>query len=108
MVQASFQVENKLEWVRNFQKSFLLAKTTVEIMLGMSFLIFSNVNVSFLEVEFTWNSYIAAKTLPGTKWVELINKEKFAKTALNVESRIFVIYVVVLEALLLSMTIHPF
>ena len=73
----------------------------------MPFLIFSNANVSFLEQEFTWRSYITAKTLPTTKKVELINKKEFAKAALDENFETFVVYVATLEAPLARILIDP-
>lgn len=57
MVLASFQVEDKLGRARFFRESFLLADNTVQVVLGMSFLTFSNADVSFLEQELTWKYY---------------------------------------------------
>ena len=62
------------------------------MILGMSFLIFSNVDVQFTQEELTWRSYTIAKALPTTKRVELINKKKFAKAALDENSKTFVVY----------------
>ena len=49
----------------------------------MFFLTFSNVDILFAEMELTWRSYIAAKVLSTTKWVELIDKKEFAKAAFD-------------------------
>ena len=40
-----FQVEDKLGRARFFQESFLLAKTSMKVVLGMLFLTFSNANI---------------------------------------------------------------
>ena len=104
MVLASFQVEDKIRRAWFFQKTFLLANINAEVVLGMPFLILSNANVQFIEKEFTWRSYITAEVLPTTKWVELINKKKFAKAALDEKSETFVIYVASLN---LAPRIHP-
>lgn len=48
---ASFQVEYKLRKVRFFHKSFLLADTSIKMMLEMLFLTFSNADKVFLEQE---------------------------------------------------------
>ena len=45
MVLASFQVEDKLGRIWFFQETFLLADISTEVVLGMSFLTFSNANV---------------------------------------------------------------
>ena len=45
IVLASFQVEDKLEKTRFFQETFLLADISMEVVLGMPFLTFSNADV---------------------------------------------------------------
>ena len=109
MVIAGFQVEDKLGKARFFQQSFLLPETSMEVMLEMPFLIFSNVDIQFAEKKLIWRSYTAAEVLATTKRVELIDKKEFAKAALDEESKTFVVHVSALEASLGSakMTIHP-
>ena len=46
-------MEDKLERARFFQETFLVANISVEVVLGMLFLIFSNVDVQFVEKKFT-------------------------------------------------------
>ena len=106
MVMAGFQVVDKLGRARFFQESFLLAETSMEVVLGMLFLAFSNANIQFAEKELIWRSYTAAEALATTKWVELINKKKFAKAALDEESETFVVYIAALEAPLAGMAIY--
>ena len=53
MVLASFQIEDKFRRVRFFQETFLLADINIEIVLGMSFFIFSNTDIQFVEEELT-------------------------------------------------------
>ena len=45
MVIAGFQIEDKLGRAQFFQESFLLAKTSMEVVLGMLFLAFSNTDI---------------------------------------------------------------
>lgn len=45
MVLASFEVEDKFKKAYFFQETFLLANTSVKIVLGMLFFIFSNANI---------------------------------------------------------------
>ena len=45
MVIAAFQVKDKLGRARFFQETFLLADTSMEVVLGMPFLIFSNADI---------------------------------------------------------------
>ena len=103
MVFAGFQVEDKLGRARFFQKSFLLAETSMEVVLGMLFLTFNNANIQFAEKELTWRSYTTAEALPTTKRVELIDKREFAKAA----SETFEVHVAALEDPLAEMAIHP-
>ena len=100
MVLASFQVEDKLGRIRFFQETFLLANISAKVVLGMPFLTLKNANVQFVEKKLTWRSYTTAKALPTTKRVELINKKKFVKTALDEKSEIFVVYVAFLNLIL--------
>ena len=104
MVLANFQVEDKLGRTWFFQETFLLADISAEVVLGMPFLTFSNADVQFVEKELTWRFYTTAKALPTTKRVELINKNEFAKAALDEKSRTFVVYVASLN---LTPGIHP-
>ena len=53
MIIAGFQVDDKLGKARFFQESFLLAETSIELVLRMPFLIFSNANIQFAEKELT-------------------------------------------------------
>lgn len=62
------------------------------------FLAFSNTNFQFGTEKLTCRSYIVVEVLSTTSWVELINKSEFAKVALDKNSGIFVVHVVVLEA----------
>ena len=106
MVIADSQVEDKLDRARFFQESFLLAKTSIQVVLGIPFLALSNADIQFAEKELTWRFYIAAKALPTRKQVKLIDKKEFAKTALDEKSETFVVHVAAFEALLARMAIY--
>lgn len=93
IVFASYQVKKKLGHIQYFQKTFLLNDISIEIMLKMTFLVFSSVKIPFVEKKITQQFYTLAKTFTTTKQVELINKNKFTKIALNQKSSIFMIYV---------------
>ncbi len=85
----------------------MLTDTSMEVVLGMPFLFFSNADVEFAEQEkLTWRSYTAAEALPTTSRVELINKRGFAKAALDGNSETLVVHVAALE-LSTAMPIHP-
>ena len=104
IVLASFQVEDKLEKVWFFQKTFLLANINMEIVLDMLFLILSNANIQFVQKELIWSFYTTSEALLTTKWVELINKKEFAKPALDENFESFVIHVASLNV---ALKIYP-
>lgn len=57
------------------------------------FLTLSNVKVNFNNKKLRWRSYTTAKTFPTTRQMELVGKKKFIIAALNLEDKIFVVYV---------------
>ncbi len=103
IVSASFLLQNSLERVWFFEETFLLADTSMEVVLEMPFLALSNVDFQFNAEKLTWRTYTAAKALPITSRVKLIDKREFARAALDENLETFVIYVSALEA----RTIHP-
>ena len=106
MVIAGFQVVDKHSRTRFFQKTLLLADTTIEMVLGMPFLTLSNANIQFAEKELTWRSYTAEETLPTMQKIQPINKKEFAKAALDENIEAFVVHVSSLS-LGSKMTIYP-
>ena len=106
MVLTSFQVKDKLGKTWFFQETFLLVDISVAVVLGMLFLTLSNADIQFNKKEFTWKSYSTAKAMLTTKQVELIDKKKFVKVALDKNSKTFVVHVTTLEAPLLEITIQ--
>ena len=86
-------MEDKLGRAQFFQETFLVTNIGTEVVLNMLFLTLCNADVQFVEKELTWRSYTTAEALPTTKQVELINKKKFAKAALDEDFEIFVIHV---------------
>ena len=71
-------------------------------LIWIPFFTLSNVNIQFAKKKITWRSYTVAKALPTTKRVEIINKKKFAKAALNKHVEVFVMYMTFLS----MMAIH--
>ena len=106
MVIIPFQMKDKLGRVWFFQETFLLADTSMKMVLGMLFLIFSNRNIQFTEKKLIWRYYTAKETLPTTQRVEPINKKEFAKAALDKHIEAFVVHVS-FPGLESKMTIHP-
>ena len=96
-------LKNSLESVQFFEKTFLLANTSIEVVLGMPFLSFHNANVEFAELEkLTRKLYVIVETLPTTSQVKIIGKRQFTKMALDKNSKSFGVDVLALKAI----TIH--
>lgn len=100
----TYNIQDSLRRVWFFEETFLLVDTNMKVILEMLFLALSNAYVQFDIKKFSWRFYIIAEALSTTSGIELINKREFAKVALNKNSEIFVVYVVILK----TMPIHPF
>ena len=98
MTVAAFSLPDSLGKVRFFEETFLLADTSMKVVLGMPFLALSNADIQFGAERLTWRSYTAAEALPTARRVELIDKHEFAKAALDENSETFVVHVAALEA----------
>ena len=105
MALASFSLQDSQGRVGFFEEIFLLADTSMKIVLGMPFLAFNKADVEFTKLgKLIWRSYTAAEALPTTSWVKLIDKREFAKSVFDENSKTFVVHVATLEA---ETLIHP-
>ncbi len=107
MAIAAFSLQDSLEKVRFFEETFLLAYTSMKVVLGMPFLAISNADIQFGVEKFTWRSYTFAEALPTARRVELIDKHEFAKAALGKNSETFVVHFAALETPEPAMSINP-
>ena len=73
MVIAAFQVVDKLSCSWFFQQTCLLANISMEVVLGMLFLTFSNANVQFTEKELIIRTYITKEALVTIRQVKIID-----------------------------------
>ena len=71
----------------------------------MLFLKLSIVNMLFGKKTLTWKSYTTNKTLPTTKWIQLIDQKEFVIAALDADSNTFIVHVAIRERD--EMTIDP-
>ena len=110
MVVAAFSVEDKANRVRFFEKTFLVANVSPEIVLGMPFFTLNGADVDFSGRELQWRTYTTKEVLPTTRCVKLVGKKEFAAAALNPEHETYVIHVASLSFALLitSFNVHPF
>ena len=90
-------MENKAGRSRFFQKTFWVADTIFEAVLGMFFLKISNADKSFEEKTLMWESYTTNEALLTTKRIQIVNLKKFVIVALDVSSETFVTYVIIWE-----------
>ena len=98
MASTRFLIQDSLGKIPFFEQTFLLANTSIKVVVEMPFLSFSNANVKFAELKrLTWRTYIIAKALSITSRVKLINKREFVKAALDVNFETFVVYITALE-----------
>lgn len=66
----------------------------------MLFLSRSNVDVMYAELlKFLWRFYITPETLLITSQIELINKRRFVKIALDKSSKTFVVHIADLKVM---------
>ena len=93
-----FPIQGKSGRTRFFEGTFLLADSSMELVLGMPFLALSNVDIQFGTESIIWKSYSTAKALPKNRRVELINQHKFAKVALDENSEMFIVHLAAPEA----------
>ncbi len=97
IVVSIFSVSNKDNKEKFFKESFLLANVKSDVILGMLFLTMSNADIDFQARDLQWRSYIIKDVFSTIKRVELIEKKEFAVTALDLEYKVFIVYVAALD-----------
>ena len=76
MVVAAFSVVDKANQVRFFEKTFLMANISPEVVCGMLFLTLSIANIDFSGRELRWRTYTTKEALSTTKLVKLEEKKE--------------------------------
>ena len=90
-----FSILNNDNRERFFEKSFLLADVKLDIILKMSFLIMTNVDINFQVWNLQWRSYTTEDIFLTTKCIKLMEKKKFAAIAFDLKYKAFIIYIAV-------------
>ena len=109
MVLAVFSVVNKVNRVKFFEKTFLEANVSPEVVLGMPFLTLSGADVDFSSRELRWRTYTTKEALPTTRRVELMGNKEFVAAALDPEHETYVVYVATLSStLFIALDVHLF
>ena len=100
---------DKANRVRFFEKAFLVANVSQEVVFEMPFLILSGADVDFLGRKLQYRAYITKEALPTTIRVKLVGKKEFAATVLDPEYEIYVVHVASLSStsLVVSLNVHP-
>lgn len=106
MISVKFLLKNNLGKVWFFKKICLLAEISMKVVFEMCFLFFRKVNIKFGIEELTWKKYTIAEVMPIPRWVEVVNKHKFMKIALNKVSKTFVLHISALKNLVLITIVH--
>ena len=97
MVITAFSVTDEANWVRFFEKTFLVANVSLKIVFGMLFFTLSGVDVNFLDWELRWKTYTTKEVLPTTRRIKLVGKKEFAAVVLDPKSEIFVVHIISLS-----------
>lgn len=108
IVIAFFLIDDKYGKSQFFDKTFLLAKISMNVALNMPFLTLSNIEINFIDRELKWSLYIITKALPTTKRMELIGKKVFAIAAFDLDDETYVIHIASLTVSNLGLGVHPF
>ena len=61
IVVAAFSITDKANWVKFFEKIFLVANVSLEVVFGMFFLTLSNIDIDFLDWNFGGELTISKK-----------------------------------------------
>ena len=93
MIVAAFSGIDKTNRVKFFEKTFLLANTSLKIVFEILFLTLSGPNVGFLGQKLHWRTYTIQKVFPTIQCIELVEKKEFAAVVLDPKYETFVIYI---------------
>ena len=104
IVIAAFLMSDKANRVKFFEETFLVANVSLELVFEISFLTLSDIDVDFLDQGLWWRTYTIKKSLTTIRYVELVEKKKFAAAVLDLKHKTFIVYIVSLSAIFLNFT----
>ena len=115
MVIAAFAVMEKVNQVRFFEKTFMVANVSPEVVLEMLFLTLSNEDVDFSVWELWWRTYTTKEVFPTIRYIELVGKIDFTAAAFDPKYKSFIVYISSLNSMPLiaflgstSLNVHSF
>ena len=109
IVVATFSMMDKTNRVRFFEKTFLVANVSPEVVFEMPFLILSSADIDFSGWELRGRTYITEEALLTTTRVKLVGKKVFAAAAFDPEYKTYVVHVASFNSTpLVALDDHPF
>ena len=76
MLVTAFSVTDKVNQVKFFEETFLVANVSLKVVFGILFLTLSSVDIDFLGRELCWRTYTTKKAFPTTRRIELVGKKR--------------------------------
>lgn len=107
MVIAFFLVDNTDKRFQFFKKTFLLADISMDIALGIFFLILNNIKVNFTNRKPKQRLYTIFKAFSTIRWIELGKKKKFAAIIMNLNDKTFIVHIIFFVNFNLSLQVYP-
>ena len=98
MMVAVFLVTNQTNWVKFFEKIFLVANISPDVIFEIPFFTLSNTNINFPKRKLWWRSYNIKKAFFTIKRVKLVGKKEFIVAILDPKYETFVVHIVFLES----------
>ncbi len=97
MIVSTFSTSDKDDRDRFFKESFLLAEIKPDVVLGIPFLIMSNVDDDFQAQDLQWRSYTTRDVFLTNRQVKPIGKKEFIWAAFNLKYKAFIVYIAALS-----------
>ena len=98
MVVAAFSVIDQANRIRFFEKTFLVANVSPDMVFGMPFFTLSDADIDFPKKKLWWRLYTIKEALSTTKQVKLVGKKEFAAAGFDPGYETFVVHVASLES----------
>ena len=98
MVVAAFSVVDKANRERFFEKTFLVANVSPELVLGMPFLTLSGADIDFSDRELWSKTCITKEVFSTTRRVKLVGRNEFVAIVLDPEYETYIVHVASLSS----------
>ena len=88
-------MEDKVNRLKFFKESFLVANAKFELILKMFFLKLSNIEVLFGEKVYIWKIYTINEALSTIEQILIIDKKNFIMVILDINNKRFIVHVAI-------------